>query len=272
MGDVIVVRTTTPDRRPTSDEEAHLLGLDYLDRLARSDAFKHAPEGIRERIAALKSVAEALKTTQTPVLAERSGLHAISSLVVDGANIVISTANSPDIETLVEAREQFDWVIIEEAAKATGPELVGPLMLRAAGSRSATITSCHRLRLIALEILGDFGLLTAALNLAPAVRWSLDARRRARRARTARAEPCATRESAKLALRLLEPFRTFAEEDERRLLANSSHRPISAMLTEQRRMDPAIARIISEAFYKGSLRRRPSARKRPRARFPPSCP
>ena len=56
-------------------------------------------------------------------------LNAVSSLVLDSANIVISTANSPDIERLVEAREQFDWVIVEEAAKATGPELVGPLML-----------------------------------------------------------------------------------------------------------------------------------------------
>ncbi|RWR04071.1 AAA domain-containing protein [Paenirhodobacter populi] len=28
-----------------------------------------------------------------------------------------------------EAREQFDWVIVEETAKATGPELAGPMML-----------------------------------------------------------------------------------------------------------------------------------------------
>ena len=169
MDDVIVVRTTTPDRRPTSDEEAHLVGLDYLDRLSRSDAFKHAPEGIRERIAALRSVAESLKTTKNAGgREERSGLHAISTLVVDGANIVISTANSPDIETLVEAREQFDWVIIEEAAKATGPELVGPLML---SGRRLMIGDHHQLPPFEADrlgkILGDFGLLTAALNLAP---------------------------------------------------------------------------------------------------------
>ena len=29
------------------------------------------------------------------------------------ANIVISPANSADVERLVEAREQFDWVIVD---------------------------------------------------------------------------------------------------------------------------------------------------------------
>ena len=56
------------------------------------------------------------------------------------------------------------------------------------------------------------------------------------------------------ALRFFEPFRTFVEEDERRLLANPNHRNISDTLTEQRRMDPAIARVVSEAFYDGELR------------------
>jgi hypothetical protein len=56
---------------------------------------------------------------------------------------VISTANSADVERLVEAREQIDWVVVEEAAKATGPELTGPLMLSGAARSSATITSCR---------------------------------------------------------------------------------------------------------------------------------
>ena len=99
LSDVIVVRTTTPDRRPTSDEEVHLIGLSYLQDLSVSDALAHAPKGMRDRVAALKAVSEALKTTKNAGgREERSGLHAITSLVIDGANIVISTANSPDIE------------------------------------------------------------------------------------------------------------------------------------------------------------------------------
>jgi superfamily I DNA and/or RNA helicase len=52
---------------------------------------------------------------------------------------------------------------------------------------------------------------------------------------------------------LLEPFRSFVEEDEARASANPTFRTVSATLTEQRRMDPAIARIVSTAFYQGRL-------------------
>jgi superfamily I DNA and/or RNA helicase len=44
------------------------------------------------------------------------------------------------------------------------------------------------------------------------------------------------------------------EDDERLALGNAAHRPIAATLTEQRRMDPAIASVVSEAFYGGNLK------------------
>jgi hypothetical protein len=256
LDDVIVVRTTTPDKRPTSDEEAHLVGLDYLEKLSRSDAFKQAPQGIRDRIAALKSIAALQRTTKNAGgREERAGLHAISSLVLDGANIVISTANSPDIESLVEMREQFDWVVIEEAAKATGPELIGPLML---SGRRLLIGDHHQLPPFEADrlgkILSDFGLLTAALGLAKQLVGSLMREGELDELeRIARDSP-RLRDTGNLALRLLEPFRTFVEDDERRARTNTSHRAISTMLTEQRRMDPAIARIISHAFYDNKLK------------------
>jgi hypothetical protein len=255
LDDVIVVRTTTPDRRPTSEEEVQLIGLGYLQNLAESEAIAQAPQGLRERVTALKAVSQALKATKNAGgREERSGLHAINSLVVDGANIVISTANSPDIETLVEAREQFDWVIIEEAAKATGPELIGPLML---SGRRLLIGDHHQLPPFEAERLGkilrDFGLLSAALTLAPQLVGPLMRERELEELEHIGHDPARLREAGNLALRLLEPFRTFVEDDERRSLANASHRAISTMLTEQRRMDPAIARVISEAFYRQKL-------------------
>jgi hypothetical protein len=259
MNEVIVVRTTTPDRRPTSEEEAHLIGLDYLDAVSRSEAFRHAPQGMRDRIATLKAVAQSLKTIKNAGgREERSGLHAISSLVLDGANIVISTANSPDIETMVASREQFDWVIVEEAAKATGPELVGPLML---SGRRLLIGDHHQLPPFEADrlgkILADFSLITATLTLAPQLVGSLMREGELEELERIARDPTRLRETGNLGRRLLEPFRTFAEEDERLSLANSGHRAISAMLTEQRRMDPAIARIISEAFYKKKLKTNP---------------
>ena len=47
--------------------------------------------------------------------------------MLDAANIVISTANSPDSERLVDDREQFERGVVDEAAKATGPELIDRL-------------------------------------------------------------------------------------------------------------------------------------------------
>src|SRR5271169_4283579 len=41
----------------------------------------------------------------------------------------VSTTNSGDLERLIEDRAQFDWTIVEEAAKATGPELLAPQLL-----------------------------------------------------------------------------------------------------------------------------------------------
>jgi superfamily I DNA and/or RNA helicase len=63
----------------------------------------------------------------------------------------------------------------------------------------------------------------------------------------------ALRDVADMGLRLFEPFRTFVEEDARRVRTSANHRAISATLTEQRRMDPGIARIVSAAFYDGNL-------------------
>jgi hypothetical protein len=65
------------------------------------------------------------------------------------------------------------------------------------------------------------------------------------------------RDVADTALRLFEPFRTFVEEDERRSHLNPGHRPISSTLTAQRRMDPAIATVVSNAFYEGRLKTTP---------------
>lgn len=68
-----------------------------------------------------------------------------------------------------------------------------------------------------------------------------------------KADHIALREIAGTALRVLEPFRTVVEEDERRAASNPNHRSLAATLTEQRRMDPAIAEIVSKAFYGGRL-------------------
>lgn len=253
--DVLIVRSTTSERRTTSDEEVQRVGLEYLERLSQSALAQDAPAGMRARISELKEAAHRLdRAKETVDRDHRSGLGAVSNLVLDAANIVISTANSPDIERLVEAREQFDWVVIEEASKATGPELIGPLML---SGRRLLIGDHHQLppyeadRLI--KILSDHGLVSEALAMVQLLVGPLLRDGELDELDLIAGSPDALRSLTGLALRLLEPFRTFVEDDQRRALSNPGHRPITATLTEQRRMDPAIAEVVSKAFYGGRL-------------------
>ncbi|AFK54012.1 DEAD/DEAH box helicase [Tistrella mobilis] len=255
LTDVLVVRSTTNDQRPTSDEEVHRAGLDYLERLSRSTLAADAPSPIRARVTALKEAAGRLETAKETVDRDhRAGLGAVSHLVLDAANIVISTANSPDVERLVEAREQFDWVLIEEAAKAIGPELVGPLML---SGRRLLIGDHHQLppfeadRLV--KILSDHSLVERALSIAEQMIGPLLRDGELDELEEIRGDADTLRETSSAALRLLEPFRTVVDDDERRALTNPAHRPVAATLTEQRRMDPAIAEIVSKAFYNRRL-------------------
>jgi hypothetical protein len=141
-------------------------------------------------------------------------------------------------------------VVVEEAAKAIGPELIGPLML---SGRRLLIGDHHQLppfeadRLV--RILGDHGLVTEALSIAEQMVGPLLREGELDELDIIAADDGGLRQAADTALRLLEPFRTFVEDDERRALVNPGHRPIAATLTEQRRMDPAIAEIVSRAFY-----------------------
>lgn len=253
LSDVIVVRSTTPDRRQTSDEEVHLLAREYLDQLADAPALQDAPASMRERVLALLQAAR--QTARDRVSREeRSGLHAVSSLLLDGANIVISTTNSPDIERLVEAREQFDWVVVEEAAKATGPELVGALML---SGRRLLIGDHHQLSPFGAEridaVLKDHSLVREALTLAAQLTAPLFRENELDELNRATASDGQLQEVTSSAFRLLELFKSIVVADEKRLKENAAHRPVASTLTQQRRMDPAIARIISHAFYQDQL-------------------
>lgn len=255
MDNIILVRSTASERRLRSDQDLHATGLDYLRRLSESPIARDAPGPLRDRIVQLLNSGQRLTRSKDAVEKDdRVALNAVSSLILDAANIVISTANSADVERLVEARQQFDWVIVEEAAKATGPELVGPMML---SGRRLLIGDHHQLppfeaeRLV--KVLQNHALVVQAIELTEQFVGPLLRNGEASELTALAADANRLRDVTDTALRLFEPFRTFVEEDERRLLANPNHRTISGTLTEQRRMDPAIARVVSAAFYNGKL-------------------
>jgi hypothetical protein len=255
LDELIVVRSAAADRRPKSDEDIHKKGLEVLRRLSESSLTNSAPVSLRDRIKGLAVSASRLTKSKDAVdREERIALNAVSSLILDAANVVVSTANSPDIESLVEAREQFDWVIVEEAAKATGPELAGPLML---SGRRLMIGDHNQLppfeadRMV--RILQNNAFVTEALGIAESYVGPLMRDGELGELERLAKDPANLRSACDLALRLFEPFKSFVLEDERRLDANPNHRAISATLTEQRRMDPAIAQVISSSFYDNRL-------------------
>ncbi|QWC57449.1 AAA family ATPase [Erythrobacter sp. 3-20A1M] len=259
MDDVILVRSTASERRPRSDQDLHATGLDYLRRLSESPIARDAPGPLRDRVVQLLNAGQRLTRSKDAVdKDDRVALNAVSSLILDAANIVVSTANSPDVERLIEAREQFDWVIVEEAAKATGPELAGPMML---SGRRLLIGDHHQLppfdadRLV--KVLQNHALVGQAIELADQFVGPLLRDGESSELTALTGDANRLRDVTDTALRLFEPFRTFVEEDERRRLANPNHRTISGTLTEQRRMDPAIARVVSQAFYGGALETQP---------------
>jgi hypothetical protein len=256
---VIVVRSSAPERRSKSDEDLHTTNKEYLKLLSESTLTRDAPAPLRDRVHALATAAGRLTRSKDAVEKDdRVSLNAVSSLILDAANIVISTANSADVERLVEAREQFDWVIVEEAAKATGPELAGVLML---SGRRLMIGDHHQLppfeadRLV--QLLRDHGAVVQAIEMADQYVGPLMRDGEIDELNGIAKDANALRDVSDTALRLFEPFRAFVEEDERRLSASAGSRPISSTLTAQRRMDPAIASIVSEAFYDGKLKTTP---------------
>lgn len=254
LDELIVVRSMTPDSRPTGEGEVHRASQTYLDALSSSALVSGAPPVLGERVHALTRAARALEQNSAVGKEERSGLKAVSRLLLDSADIVVSTVNSPDIEDLVEARDQFDWVIVEEAAKVTGPEMVGALML---SGRRLLIGDHHQLPPFQAErykrVLGDTGLIAEVLRASERTIGSLMRNDELEEMNRLASDPASLTVIVEQAVRLFEPFSTIAEDDDQRKRTLLGHRPISHTLTEQRRMDDAIAQIVA-TFYPGGLK------------------
>ncbi len=123
----IIVRAAS-ERRPRKGDDSKQHVSNILAGLASSVAVARMPPPFRARVADLARAASAAPERGS-ANKSRAGLWATADLIMDAADVVIATTNSGVVERLVAERTSFDAVIVEEAAKATGPELVGPLML-----------------------------------------------------------------------------------------------------------------------------------------------
>lgn len=244
----IVVRVERPGEQKETKLSDQARSL--LSRFKESDA---SPLSHARRQKIVQVVLERSENTKVDPEADAI-LRDTEHLVLRSADVVLATANSAAIEEMVADGEQFDWVVIEEAARASAPELVGPLQV---GNRRVLIGDHRQLapfdaerkkRLYnadaAVALLDGAGELFRSISDLPEeVEESL----RVLKANSdLRADVLAT------ALRLEQPFREIAETSEEH--ENSSRGGPVSMLTEQSRMHPTICQLVSETFYGGQLR------------------
>jgi AAA domain len=259
--DAIVVRSPGPDGAISTDADIRLRAIGYLESVTGSKLFSTAPEGLRSGIAELH---EAFKKDTGSDIApadrrESEGMRAHTALVLESANLVFSTSTSSDVERLVDEGAQFDWAVIEEAAKATGPDLLAPLAL---SGRRLFIGDHNQLPPFDSErinsILEDNASVRTLLagadkTIGPTFYdTGLD-----ELIAVAKDETALDKIRA-MAIRVFEPFRALVTEDEaRRAVAGGTRRSASSELLIQHRMDPAIAQLISACFYENRLETSP---------------
>jgi hypothetical protein len=260
-GDVLVIRSAPRDKKDEeSDFDITAQTKNLIKALAQSQMAKKASENLRERLGQLLN-SYGLPGKADDGFAPSSAKRAVEALVLRAANLVFATTNSGELERLIDERSQFDWTIVEESGKATGAELVSPLLL-----------SPRRLLIGDHKQLPPFGeeralnLLTSPESVKTALKLGNPMIGRSLRDATVNeifglaavetvedeedefAELCAE------TTRNFTLFETLIEQEFERQARSHAGRPIGAQLNEQHRMHPIISDWVSHAFYKGALK------------------
>ncbi len=271
--DAVVVRCAPPDRKDADTRfDLGQQSKTVLTGLLHSELLKEASprlKGRASRLAAVYGIVTGGRDAADDSSSTFGSKKAFEGLVLRSANLVFATTNSGDLETLIEERNQFDWTIVEEAGKATGAELVAPLLLSA---RRLLIGDHFQLPPFGEErILG-------LLDNPSAVRRGLEIAdqmvgRSFRDATvdeiftemgngTGEIEPEELLKLCEEAGRNFSMFQTLVETEYARQGRTHGGISIATQLTQQHRMHPIIARIVSHAFYDDKLTTEGAAEKR----------
>lgn len=266
----LIVRCRGKDSAlPPSRFDIRLQSRQLIGQMARSELSASLPEKLRSALSYLATWASTPEESdsyegdsQIETVLGRSVPHALRAFegaVARAANVVFATTNSGELERLIDERAQCDWTIVEEAGKATGSELVSPLLL-----------SHRRLMIGDHKQLPPFGSdqMIELLKSPEAVQNALSVGEefvgRSLRDTTTEEILDEVEDERKLdsaafprlcseALRVLTFFENAIEAEFRRQSRRQSGRPIAKKLTQQHRMHPVIASLVSRCFYNNEL-------------------
>jgi hypothetical protein len=258
--DVILVRSKADDGADLSGAQTPDRAKAYLAQVHDSPLARKAPRTIRQSLIELAAAANVTGNLRTrlplSILRQRRSFEA---LLLQSANVLFSTTNSGDLARLVEDRAQFDWTIVEEAAKATGPELLAPQLL---SMRRLLIGDHNQLPPFDTDRMADFLGDQTRVKLAlaqsdPVVGnifrdYGLDDLREAIEDDAILSETC---EWARRMMLMFESLVT--NELDRQKRSDQGRRRVATELLQQHRMHPVIATLISECFYDARLQTSP---------------
>jgi hypothetical protein len=218
--------------------------------LSRTTLAAAATPALQKKLEALATSGNT--TDHAAVAGERRSLE---GLLMRAANLVFATTNSAHLARLIDERGQFDWTIVEEAGRATGAELIAPLML---SHRRLMIGDHKQLppfgsreleKLLDDETAVRATLRTLPRTINPAIRNLLDEEL---------LEFIEDEEQDIVALcteakRVLYLFETALTAELERREQRPGPRPIASTLKVQHRMHPVICELVSKTFYEGRL-------------------
>ncbi|RWN51510.1 MAG: hypothetical protein EOS04_21585 [Mesorhizobium sp.] len=264
----LMVRARSADDDEASGElEIDVQAGKLLQDLAGSELVEEAAPHLTARVrslAEMRARGGARRISSTGGRRMSAELRAFEGMILRAANLVFATTNSAAIERLIEERSLFDWTIIEEAGKATGGELLSPLLL---SHRRLMIGDHKQLPPFDLDTITK--LLSSTENVKNVVslvddlvsRYLKDPGideifREIEGADDDFGRSCAD------ALAVLTLFENFVEREFARQKKRDQGSRIARRLNEQYRMHPAIAQIVSRCFYDGELKTNPKQEKK----------
>lgn len=254
--DVILVRSKADNGADLSGAQTPDRAKAYLKELKDSSLYRRAPRAIQQSLRDMTTAADVTGNLRARLsLTSLRQRRSFEALVLQSANVLFSTTNSGDLERLIDDGALFDWTIVEEAAKATGSELLAPQLL---SMRRLLIGDHNQLPPFDTDRIAEFledqtRVKDALAESDPLIGnifrdFGLDDLKEAIEDDGVLSEICA---SARRMLLLFESLVT--SELDRQKRSDQRRRRVATELLQQHRMHPAIATVISECFYDRTL-------------------